>query len=207
MLKATKCTSIPIINAGSGSDEHPTQSLLDFYTIHKYFPKVIEKCADEELVVSFVGDLKHGRTVHSLCKLLSNYNVRFRFVSCKFLEAPQKLIGYITSNLKKNGFYKKDSIQMFDEMKPGIENVHVIYMTRVQKERFDSEEEYNKYKNAFILDKSKLQYILKDAIIMHPLPRLNEISTEVDNDPRSKYFVQAQNGLYMRMALLYLMYS
>ncbi|CRH01644.1 aspartate carbamoyltransferase, putative [Plasmodium relictum] len=204
---AIKSSSKPIINAGNGTGEHPTQSLLDFYTIYNFFPHILERYEKKKINVAFVGDLKNGRTVHSLSKLLSRYNVNFIFISCKSLEAPENLITTITNNLKKNGFYNKNSIKKYDNLEKGLKDAHIIYMTRIQKERFSDLNEYNTYKDAFILDNKALKNTRKDAKILHPLPRVNEIKVEVDEDPRSVYFLQAENGLYVRMALLYLIFS
>ncbi|SCP05325.1 aspartate carbamoyltransferase, putative [Plasmodium ovale] len=197
----------PIINAGNGTGEHPTQSLLDFYTIFNFFPFILEKDKNKKISVAFVGDLKNGRTVHSLSKLLSRYNVSFNFISCKSLEIPDNIIQTITSNLKKNNFYNENSINKYDNLEKGIKDVHVVYMTRIQKERFSDINEYNTYKGAFILDNSVLRNTRIDAKILHPLPRVNEIKVEVDANPKSVYFLQAENGLYVRMALLYLIFS
>ncbi|CRG95154.1 aspartate carbamoyltransferase, putative [Plasmodium gallinaceum] len=204
---AIKSSSKPIINAGNGTGEHPTQSLLDFYTIYNFFPHILEKDKNKKINIAFVGDLKNGRTVHSLSKLLSRYNVNFNFISCKSLEAPDNLIKTITNNLKINGFYNENSIKKFDNLEKGLKDAHIIYMTRIQKERFSDINEYNNYKDAFILDNKTLKNTRKDAKILHPLPRVNEIKVEVDNNPKSVYFLQAENGLYVRMALLYLIFS
>ncbi|KOB60631.1 hypothetical protein PFHG_02391 [Plasmodium falciparum HB3] len=204
---AVSSSSKPIINAGNGTGEHPTQSLLDFYTIHNYFPFILDRNINKKLNIAFVGDLKNGRTVHSLSKLLSRYNVSFNFVSCKSLNIPKDIVNTITYNLKKNNFYSDDSIKYFDNLEEGLEDVHIIYMTRIQKERFTDVDEYNQYKNAFILSNKTLENTRDDTKILHPLPRVNEIKVEVDSNPKSVYFTQAENGLYVRMALLYLIFS
>ncbi|SOV81374.1 aspartate carbamoyltransferase [Plasmodium sp. gorilla clade G3] len=204
---AVSSSSKPIINAGNGTGEHPTQSLLDFYTIHNYFPFILDRNINNKLNIAFVGDLKNGRTVHSLSKLLSRFNVSFNFVSCKSLNIPKDIVNTVTYNLKKNNFYNDDSIKYFDNLEEGLEDVHIIYMTRIQKERFTDVDEYNQYKNAFILCNKILENTRDDTKILHPLPRVNEIKVEVDSNPKSVYFTQAENGLYVRMALLYLIFS
>ncbi|GAB67621.1 aspartate carbamoyltransferase [Plasmodium cynomolgi strain B] len=197
----------PIINAGNGTGEHPTQSLLDFYTIYNFFPHILERDINQKINVAFVGDLKNGRTVHSLSKLLSRYNVNFNFISCKSLDIPENIVHIITNNLKSNNFYNENSIRKYDNLEKGLKDVHVIYMTRIQKERFSDLNEYNAYKDAFILDNNILKNTRMDTKVLHPLPRVNEIKVEVDNNPKSVYFLQAENGLYVRMALLYLIFS
>ncbi|KAI4836346.1 aspartate carbamoyltransferase [Plasmodium brasilianum] len=197
----------PIINAGNGTGEHPTQSLLDFYTIYNFFPFILERDKNQKINIAFVGDLKNGRTVHSLSKLLSRYNVNFNFVSCKSLDIPEYITHIIINNLKRNNFYNENSIKKYDNLENGLKDAHVIYMTRIQKERFSDLQEYNNYKDAFILDNNVLKNIREDAKILHPLPRVNEIKVEVDENPKSVYFLQAENGLYVRMALLYLIFS
>lgn len=208
IYKALDHSKKPIINAGNGTGEHPTQSLLDFYTIFKYFPEILERNNSKRINVCFIGDLKNGRTVHSLSKLLSRFNVGFIFVSCKSLEIPHNTVEEIIHNLRKNGFYDgHSSIRTYDNLESGVKEAHVIYMTRTQKERFLNETEYEKYKDAFILDNNIVSYTRSDAIILHPLPRVNEIKTELDSNSKSVYFLQAENGLYVRMALLYLIFS
>ncbi|GAW82127.1 aspartate carbamoyltransferase [Plasmodium gonderi] len=204
---AVASSSKPIINAGNGTGEHPTQSLLDFYTIYNFFPYILERDIEQKVNVAFVGDLKNGRTVHSLSKLLSRYNVNFNFISCKSLDIPDSIIHIITDNLKKNNFYNENSIKKYDNLEKGIKDAHVIYMTRIQKERFTDMNEYSTYKDAFILDNDILKNTRKETKILHPLPRVNEIKVEVDENPKSVYFLQAENGLYVRMALLYLIFS
>jgi aspartate carbamoyltransferase catalytic subunit len=194
---AANYSKVPIINAGDGKGEHPSQALLDLYTIFSKF-KIIEKKSkdiDLDITISMVGDLKNGRTIHSLTILLSLFpKVKFIFVSPKALAIPI----YIKKILKENDI----SFQETANLDQVLGSSDVIYQTRVQKERFKSLKEYNKFKNLLILDKNSLTLMKKDAIIMHPLPRINEITKDVDNDPRALYFKQVQNGLFVRMALL-----
>ncbi|GAB0174673.1 MAG: aspartate carbamoyltransferase [Candidatus Altimarinota bacterium] len=184
---ASKYSQVPIINAGDGSGEHPTQSLLDLYTITKSFPQIF---LDQPLHVTFVGDLRYGRTVHSLSILLRNFpKVELSFI------APQDL------NLPEN--YRRDSDFFSSELSLELlSSSDVIYMTRVQKERFPNQESYEAVKDSFIFDEATVKKMKSDAILMHPLPRVNEITLEVDNLPQAKYFEQAKNGVPIRMALI-----
>ena len=183
---------IPIINAGDGDGEHPTQSLLDVFTIRE------ERGTVNKLVVSIVGDLKYSRTVHSLVRLLSNYNITFNFVSVNELSLDEGTISYL--------YHKNIPFKTYTSINDVIENTDVLYMTRIQKERLTGE----KIDNNYIIDNLHLtQEILTNAkqnmIIMHPLPRNQEINVNIDNDPRAAYFRQMENGLYVRMALLQLL--
>ena len=181
---------VPVINAGDGGHRHPTQTMTDLLTIHR------EKGTFENLTIGLCGDLKFGRTVHSLVKAMSRYsNIRFVLISPKELSMPD----YIkTDYLEEKGIAYTETEKMEDVM-PQLD---ILYMTRVQRERFFSEDEYLKHKDAFILDLKKLENAKKSLTIMHPLPRVNEIAKEVDADPRAKYFEQVMNGKYIRMALI-----
>lgn len=181
---------VPVINAGDGGHSHPTQTMTDLLTIHR------EKGTFENLTIGLCGDLKFGRTVHSLVKAMSRYsNIRFVLISPKELSMPD----YIkTDYLEEKGIAYTETEKMEDVM-PQLD---ILYMTRVQRERFFSEDEYLKHKDAFILDLKKLENAKKSLTIMHPLPRVNEIAKEVDADPRAKYFEQVMNGKYIRMALI-----
>ncbi len=183
-------SSVPIINAGDGGHSHPTQTLTDLLTIYR------EKSRFDNLTLGLCGDLKFGRTVHSLIKAMSRYdNVKFVLISPKELAVPD----YIKSDiLDKNGCEYIEA----ETMEEVMDSLDILYMTRIQRERFFSEDEYLKHKDAFILDLDKLKGAKSDLTIMHPLPRVNEIAREVDDDPRAKYFVQALNGKYIRMALI-----
>lgn len=183
-------SGVPIINAGDGGHSHPTQTLTDLLTIYR------EKGTFDNLTIGLCGDLKFGRTVHSLIKAMNRYkNVKFVLISPKELSVPE----YIkTDVLDPSG---ADYVEV-EKMEDVMDSLDILYMTRIQRERFFSEDEYLKHKDAFILDLKKLENAKADLAIMHPLPRVNEISTEVDDDPRAKYFVQALNGKYIRMALI-----
>jgi len=185
---AASYSKVPIINGGDGNGEHPTQALLDLYTISSKFQK-------KDLIIAMVGDLLNGRTIHSLSYLLSLYQkVKLIFVSPKALAIPQ----YLREHLSK----KKIDFVEVEDFKEGLAQSDVVYQTRIQKERFKNQKDYKKYFGKYIIDKNTLKYMKKNAIIMHPLPRVNEIAREVDRDTRALYFDQAQNGLYVRMALL-----
>lgn len=184
--KAITTSPVPFINAGDGPNQHPTQALLDLYTIQKECGKV------EGVHVAMVGDLKNGRTVHSLTTLLTLFpGVTFTFVAPDQLKMPEK----VTADLTKKGFDFAESSDMQDAV-----DADVLYMTRVQKERFENQEEYDVLKDAFILNASHLKG--KNTVVMHPLPRVNEIVTDVDALPNAAYFRQAENGVPVRMALL-----
>ncbi|WP_250230071.1 aspartate carbamoyltransferase [Anaeropeptidivorans aminofermentans] len=188
-LVASQFSKIPVINAGDGGHQHPTQTLTDLFTIHTY------KNSLENLTVGLCGDLKFGRTVHSLIESMCGYkNNRFILVSPEELKIPD----YLREILVKNNV---DFIETTDFEK-SISQMDIIYMTRVQRERFFNEEDYIRLKDRYILDKEKLSLAKKDLSILHPLPRVNEISVDVDNDARALYFEQARLGKYIRMALI-----
>ena len=183
-------TLVPIINAGDGGHAHPTQTLTDLLTIYR------EKGTFDNLTIGLCGDLKFGRTVHSLIKAMCRYqNVRFVLISPKELRVPE----YIITDVLEPSDAEYVEVESMDAVMPDLD---ILYMTRIQRERFFSEEEYLKHKDAFILDVDKLENAKANLTIMHPLPRVNEITTAVDDDPRAKYFEQALNGKYMRMALI-----
>ena len=181
--------TVPVINAGDGGHNHPTQTLADLLTIWR------EKGRFHDLTIGFCGDLKFGRTVHSLISAMSRYSgVRFVFISPEELKVP----GYVKESLKE----KQIPYEQTTDFEAAMPKLDVLYMTRVQKERFFNEEDYLRLKDSYILDAKKLEYAKKDLTVMHPLPRVNEISVEVDKDPRACYFKQVLNGKYMRMALI-----
>lgn len=187
--RAAVVSDVPVLNAGDGAGEHPTQSLLDLYTIQKELGKI------DGIKIAMVGDLTYGRTVHSLSYMLANYkNVTIYFVSPENTPIPQKV----------RDFLDEREVTYFDE--PDLckvaSEVDVLYMTRIQKERFPSEGEYLKAAGQYLIDQSILDVMKEQAIILHPLPRAGEILPEVDGDPRAAYFRQATNGVYIRMALL-----
>ena len=189
-LVATRRSTVPLINAGDGGHNHPTQTLTDLLTIYR------EKGRLDNLTIGFCGDLKFGRTVHSLTKAMSRYkNIKFVFIAPPELKIPE----YLKHDLldAKNLDYRE--VETIEEV---IEDLDILYMTRVQKERFFNEQDYIRLKDTYILDLKKLEKSKSDLIIMHPLPRVNEIAIEVDDDPRAKYFDQVQNGRFMRMALI-----
>lgn len=186
-LAANHCRK-PLINAGDGVGEHPTQALLDIFTIREEIGTV------NGLTITMVGDLKHGRTVHSLARLLTLYNVQLRYVSPQNLTMPDEIVQFVESKGVNQKFYST-----LDEVLPETD---VLYMTRIQKERFSSEEEYKLACGQFILTPQLMTRAKRKMIVMHPLPRVNEISKEFDTDPRAAYFRQAEYGMYVRMAIL-----
>ncbi|SFU42967.1 aspartate carbamoyltransferase [Butyrivibrio sp. INlla21] len=188
MVAASK-SSIPVINAGDGGHQHPTQTLTDLLTIRSLYGKL------GDFTIGLCGDLKFGRTVHSLINALTRYEgIHFVFVSPKELRVPD----YITEMLDSKGITYEEVIKL-EEV---IGKLDFLYMTRVQKERFFNEEDYIRLKNFYILDKAKMELAKEKMFILHPLPRVNEISVEIDSDPRAAYFKQVQYGLYVRMALI-----
>lgn len=187
---ASEASPIPVINGGDGPGQHPTQALLDMYTIKKELGRI------DDLSIAMVGDLFYGRTVHSLTYLLAQQNgVRLYFVSPDQLKIPQRIKTFLKEE-KKVPYEETTSLE---DVAPKAD---VLYVTRIQKERFSNEEEYNKLKGCYVINNQILKLMKEKAIIMHPLPRVEEIAKEVDSDPRAAYFRQAENGLYIRMALL-----
>lgn len=189
-LVASQKSSIPVINAGDGGHQHPTQTLTDLLTIRSLKGKL------DNMTIGLCGDLKFGRTVHSLINALIRYpGIRFVLISPEELKIPD----YIREDvLVKNNIPFEEATRLDDAM-PKLD---ILYMTRVQKERFFNEEDYVRLKNYYILDKKKMKLAKDDMYVLHPLPRVNEISVEVDDDPRAAYFRQAQYGVYVRMALI-----
>ena len=188
MVAATR-SKIPVINAGDGGHQHPTQTLTDLLTIRSLKGRL------DNFTLGLCGDLKFGRTVHSLINALVRYdNIHFIFISPEELRVPD----YITDMLKEKGITYEEVISL-ESCMPQLD---LLYMTRVQKERFFNEEDYVRLKDFYILDKAKMQLAKEDMLVLHPLPRVNEISVEVDDDPRAAYFPQVQYGVYVRMALI-----
>ncbi|MBM3199502.1 aspartate carbamoyltransferase [Candidatus Woesearchaeota archaeon] len=186
---ASETSKVPVINAGDGQGEHPTQALLDIYTIQKEIGRI------DNLSIAMIGDLRYGRTVHSLVYLLESCKgVKIYFVSPKSLRMPEEYL----KGLKDAGIQFEET----EDLNKVLDKVDILYVTRIQKERFENPEEYEKVKGYYTVNKETLKKIKKDAIIMHPLPRVTEIDPEIDDDPRAAYFRQARNGLYIRMALL-----
>jgi len=186
--EAAEATDKPVLNAGDGAGQHPTQSLLDLYTILKEQGKV------NGLTTALAGDLKNGRTVHSLAALLANYDVKFIFVAPQALRMPEEIV----SKLREKG----TSVTETENLSEAIALSDVLYMTRIQRERFEDQAEYNRLKDAYILTKKMLEGAKEGITVMHPLPRVNEIVTDVDDYPGAAYFRQAANGMPVRMALL-----
>lgn len=188
MVAASKST-IPVINAGDGGHFHPTQTLTDLLTIREEMGRF------DNLTIGLCGDLKFGRTVHSLIEAMLRYkNVKFVLISPKELRVPR----YMVDILEEAGVEWEES----EKLEGVIDQLDILYMTRIQRERFFNEEDYIRLKDVFILDEKKLENARDDMIIMHPLPRVNEIAVEVDDDPRARYFEQALYGKYIRMALI-----
>ncbi|WWU65887.1 aspartate carbamoyltransferase [Clostridium baratii] len=187
---ASLYSSVPIINAGDGGHQHPTQTLTDLLTIKSL------KEGLENHTIGICGDLKFGRTVHSLIKAMGRYKGnKFILISPKELQIPDYIRDEV---LRKNNIEFRE----VEKLEDVIEELGILYMTRIQKERFFNEEEYLRLKDSYILDKEKMNFAKKDMIVMHPLPRVNEISIEIDNDDRAAYFKQAEYGMYVRMALI-----
>lgn len=187
--RAAAVSDIPVLNAGDGSGQHPTQALLDIYTIKKEIGRI------DGVSIAFVGDLKHGRTVRSLSYLLGKYkNVRVFFISPKGLRIGDDIKEYISK--------QKISYEETETWDKALPRVDVLYQTRIQKERFNSPAEYKKYKGVYVLTMKEVNKMKNGAIVMHPLPRVDEIATEVDRSEKAVYFKQAKYGLLIRMALL-----
>ena len=184
---ASKYADFPVINAGDGGHQHPTQTLTDLLTIY------LLKNNFSNLKIGLCGDLKFGRTVHSLVKAMSRYQgTEFVFVSPQELKIPE----YIKDDLSTNSYSE------YTELEEVLPDLDILYMTRVQKERFVSEDEYLRLRDSYILNKDKLKSASSDMIVMHPLPRVNEIAEDIDDDPRAVYFDQARYGMFVRMALI-----
>ena len=190
-LVASMASSIPVINAGDGGHQHPTQTLTDLLTVRSLKGRL------DDLTIGLCGDLKFGRTVHSLIEalVLRYSNVKFVLISPEELRVPS----YIREDILEKHNVEFEEVERLEDALPKLD---ILYMTRVQKERFFNEEDYVRMKDFYILDKQKMELAPKDMYILHPLPRVNEIAVEVDDDPRAAYFKQAQYGVYVRMALI-----
>jgi aspartate carbamoyltransferase len=203
--KAAAVSKIPVINAGDGNGEHPTQALLDIFTIHNELSSFgidIDSDAREKIVVTFLGDLKNSRTIHSLIHILALFpKMKFIYVAPPSLEMPADIVEKI------KGLENCDQIEEMS-LDDAISLTDILYVTRIQRERFASEREYysvvlnRHHQEKYSVDKALMLQAKEKMIIMHPLPRLTEISTEIDEDPRAVYFKQVENGVYMRMAIL-----
>jgi len=190
--KAAAAATVPVINAGDGAGQHPTQALLDMYTIKDSFPSI------DGLEIAMVGDLRYGRTVRSLAYLLTKYNdIRLHFVAPPVCRMENDIKEFL--DRMRVPWYEAEDLEEV------LSHVDCVYMTRVQKERFQDPEDYRAAAGKYILTPEKVDRMSPGAIIMHPLPRVDEIPPEVDNDPRARYFEQARNGLFVRMAILYLL--
>jgi aspartate carbamoyltransferase len=185
---AAEASHVPVFNAGDGTGEHPTQALLDLYTIRA------EKGTIDGLRVALVGDLKNGRTVHSLARALGNFQVEFSFVAPAALSMPIEVTDY----LRERDFVVEET----NDLARSLQKADVVYMTRVQKERFSDVRQYEKLKDFFILTRQLVEQAKPGLVVMHPLPRVDEIATDVDTLPNAAYFRQMRNGVYVRMALL-----
>ncbi|MCD8156539.1 MAG: aspartate carbamoyltransferase [Clostridiales bacterium] len=189
-LVASEKATIPVINAGDGGHQHPTQTLTDLLTIYSLKGRL------DHLTIGLCGDLKFGRTVHSLIHALICYpGIRFELISPEELKVPSNLHDEV---LVRNHIPFREVVSLED----ALPNLDILYMTRVQRERFFNEEDYIRMKDFYILNKAKMELAPKDMLVLHPLPRVNEISVEVDDDPRAVYFKQARYGVYVRMALI-----
>lgn len=189
-LVASLVSKIPVINAGDGGHQHPTQTLTDLLTIRSLKGRL------DNITIGLCGDLKFGRTVHSLIEALVRYpNVKFVLISPEELRIPD----YIREDVLRASGHEFEEVTRLEDALPKLD---VLYMTRVQKERFFNEDDYVRMKDFYILDKEKMKLAGPDMLVLHPLPRVNEISTEIDSDPRAAYFKQVQYGVYVRMALI-----
>lgn len=189
-LRASRFSRIPVINAGDGGHQHPTQTMTDLMTI------LTRKDRLDDLTIGLCGDLKFGRTVHSLIKTMARYeNIRFILISPEELRVPD----YIIKDVLEAGDIPYTETRSLEDAMPYLD---ILYMTRVQKERFFNEEDYIRLKNSYILTREKMELAKPDMAVLHPLPRVNEIALDVDDDPRAAYFEQVQNGVYVRMALI-----
>ena len=189
-MVATRVASIPVINAGDGGHQHPTQTLTDLLTIRSLKGRL------DNFTIGLCGDLKFGRTVHSLIKALARYEgISFVLISPEELRIPE----YIREDVLDAQNIPYREVEHIEEVMPELD---ILYMTRVQRERFFNEEDYIRLKNYYILDKAKMELAKDDMLVLHPLPRVNEISVEIDDDPRAAYFKQAEYGVFVRMALI-----
>ncbi len=185
---AAEAAAIPVINAGDGAGEHPTQALLDLFTIKEELGTI------DGLKIAMIGDLRFGRTIHSLTKLLINYDVSLRFVSPDILRLPMAIMNHVID--------RKIEVRETHDVAEVIENADVLYVTRVQKERFTDMAQYEEVKNQYLITSELMERAKSKMVVMHPLPRVGEISEDVDKDRRAAYFRQVKNGMYIRMALL-----
>ena len=187
---ASRAATIPVINAGDGGHNHPTQTLADLLTINRELGRL------DNLTIGLCGDLKYGRTVHSLIEAMSRYEgIKFVLISPKELQLPS----YIRYNVLEKHQIPYTEVETMEEVMGSLD---VLYMTRIQRERFDDPAEYERLKDSYVLTEEKMKLAKKEMAVLHPLPRVNEIALDVDDDPRAAYFEQVQNGVYVRMALI-----
>lgn len=186
---ASEVTNVPVVNAGDGANQHPSQTMLDLYSIYKTQGRLTD------LTITMVGDLKYGRTVHSLLQAMSFFNPKFNFVACNELQMPQEYLKFCDEHGLKYTITTEFSADIINQS-------DILYMTRVQRERFSDIMEYEKVKNLYTLSNSMLECSRDNLRILHPLPRVNEIAYDVDSNPKAYYFDQARNGLYARQAIL-----
>ncbi len=186
---ASEVTDVPVVNAGDGANQHPSQTLLDLYSISKTQGRL------NDLTITLVGDLKYGRTVHSLLQAMQYYNPTFRFVACDELRMPREYLDFCD----QRGIRYEEHTDFSEEV---IDSSDIIYMTRVQRERFTDIMEYERVKDLYTLRNAMLEHSRDNLRILHPLPRVNEIDRDVDDSPKAYYFEQARNGLYMRQAII-----
>jgi len=185
---ASEIAGVPVINAGDGSNQHPTQTLLDLYSIKKTQGRI------DNLHITMVGDLKYGRTIHSLLMAMSHFKPTFRFIAPSEMALPEEYRKYLTQN--------NIPFEELTDLAENINDTDIVYMTRVQKERFSDPMEYEKMKNTYVLRNSMLEHSKPNMKVLHPLPRVGEISEDMDNNPKAYYFEQAKNGVYARMATI-----
>ena len=189
-LRASQCARVPVINAGDGGHAHPSQTMIDLMTIRQ------RKGRLDHLTIGFCGDLKYGRTVHSLIEAMSRYSgIKFVLISPEELKLP----GFVRFNVLEKLHIPYEEVTSLEDALPKLD---ILYMTRVQKERFFNEEDYIRLKNSYVLTREKMAQAKPTMAVLHPLPRVNEIALDVDDDPRAAYFEQVQNGVYVRMALI-----
>ncbi len=188
---ASEVVDIPVVNAGDGANQHPTQALLDLYSIIKTQKTL------ENLTIGVAGDLKFGRTVHSLVQAMSDFNPKFKFISPSFLKMPKHIIEYLSD--------RNIEFEELDDIDEKIGELDILYVTRIQKERFADPEDYERVKGSYILKKSMLKNVKTNFKVLHPLPRVDEINTDVDDTPYAYYFQQARNGVFMRQAIIHIL--
>eukprot|EP01068_Selenidium_serpulae_P017991 Selendium_serpulae@DN6426_c3_g2_i5.p1 len=212
--EAANASALPVLNGGNGAGEHPTQALLDIYTINCFYPSLLDETCTEPLRITFVGDLKNGRTVHSLVLLLARYNTEFTYVAPEELQMPNVFKERVEKTFETYGIANISSRQKRENsLSVALKKSDIVYVTRLQKERFESEASYKALKDSGLLDLYNLTNEMLDdnapitTKVMHPLPRLAELEAAIDTNFRQAYFAQARNGLFMRMAILTILFA